>query len=142
MGGDGMWPPGQGEHREWTPSSAPGPGAAPEASAFEAEELSVRPFLLTGGRTRPARDDLRVESLIQSQNGVAAATLRFEARTIYDLCRRTSSIADIAAALRVPLGVTRILVSDLIATGYVALVQDQALSVGMLERIRDRVRAL
>jgi len=105
-------------------------------------ELMVRPFLLTGGRTRPVRDDLRVESLIQSQGGVLPGSLRFEGRRIYEVCRQPTSIAEIAAALGVPLGVTRVLVSDLIAEGYASLVVNERPSLAMLERILDRVRAL
>ncbi|HEY6797569.1 MAG TPA: DUF742 domain-containing protein [Kineosporiaceae bacterium] len=123
-----------------------GPWSTPHASSVHdadlADELAVRPFLLTGGRTRPERDDLRVESLIRSLPGIPAGALRFEERRIYDLCHQPASLADVAAALRVPLGVTRILVSDLIRDGYLALVEGQEISVQLLERIRDRVRAL
>jgi Protein of unknown function (DUF742) len=129
-------------------TGAAGEGARParhvssEDDATLADEFAVRPFLLTGGRTRPARDDLRVESLVQAVPGIPVGTLRFEGRRIYDLCRRAASVADLAAALRVPLGVTRVLVCDLIADGHVTLVASQAISVQLLERIRDRVRAL
>jgi hypothetical protein len=106
------------------------------------DDLVIRPFLLTGGRTRPARDDLRVESLIQSPVGATADTLRFEARRIVEICRSPTSIAELSAALVVPLGVVRVLVSDLVAEGRVNVVRHEQLSVQMMERIRDRVRAL
>ncbi len=51
-------------------------------------------------------------------------------------------MAELSAALRVPIGVARVLVSDLIAEGSIALVQRQEISLQMIERIRDRVRAL
>jgi hypothetical protein len=85
---------------------------------------------------------LRVESLLQSSPGALSSSLRFEARQIVELCQRTTSVAELAAALRVPLGVARVLVSDLIADGSLTLVQREELSVQMIERIRDRVRAL
>lgn len=106
------------------------------------DDLVIRPFLLTGGRTRPAQDGLHVEALIQSRPGTATGALRFEARQIVELCRQPTSVAEVAAALRVPLGVARVLVSDLIADGTVTLVQRRELSVQLIERIRDRVRAL
>jgi Protein of unknown function (DUF742) len=106
------------------------------------DDLVVRPFLLTGGRTRPGQDGLRVETLIQAQAGVPLASLRFEARRIVELCQRPISIAEVAASCRVPIGVARVLVSDLVADGSVALVAREALSVQLLKRIRDRVRAL
>jgi hypothetical protein len=101
----------------------------------------IRPFLLTGGRTR-AQDGLNVESLIQAAPGARSAPLRFEARQIVELCQQATSVAELAAGLRVPLGVVRVLVSDLIADGSVVLVQREELSVQLIERIRDRVRAL
>jgi hypothetical protein len=137
--GPGWWPrPVAADDGGWLPRS----GASSPEDAGLADDLAVRPFLLTGGRTRPGRDDLRVESLIQALPGIATGSLRFEGRRIYDLCQQPASIADVAAAVGVPLGVTRVLVSDLIAGGHVALVQSQAISVQLLERIRDRVRAL
>jgi hypothetical protein len=108
----------------------------------EDDDLIIRPFLLTGGRTRPAREDLRIETLVQAVPEVSTAQLRFEARQIVDLCQRPTSVAEISAVMRLPLGVVRILVSDLTAHGAVDLVQSETLSVQLIERIRDRVRAL
>jgi hypothetical protein len=107
-----------------------------------ADDLVIRPFLLTGGRTRPTRDDLRVESLIQTVTGDTTENLRFEHRRIVEICRQPTSIAELSGALAVPLGVVRVLVSDLVAEGRVSVVQQQQLSIQMMERIRDRVRAL
>lgn len=137
--------PGQPGHPR--PSGPPGeqigpPAAAPRRDPDEAEDLVIRPFLLTGGRTRPAQEGLRVESLIQARPDALRSNLRFEARQIVELCQRPVSLAEVAAALHIPLGVTRVLVSDLVADGTVALVQREELSVQMIERIRDRVRAL
>jgi hypothetical protein len=117
-------------------------GHAQDDEVDAIDDLVIRPFLLTGGRTKPAQDGLRVESLLQSSPGALSASLRFEARQIVELCQRTTSVAELAAALRVPLGVARVLVSDLIADGSLSLVQREELSVQMIERIRDRVRAL
>ena len=107
-----------------------------------ADDLIIRPFLLTGGRTRPARDGLAIETLIQTRPGAMSSSLRFEARQIVELCRQATSMAEVAASLRVPLGVARVLVSDLVADGSVTVVQREELSVQLIERIRDRVRAL
>ena len=105
------------------------------------EEPAVRPFVLTGGRTR-AGDNLRLETLLQAVPGTLPPTLRFESRQIVDLCRSPASIADVAATLRVPLGVVRVLVSDLVAIGHLAPVRTETLSVQTIERLRDRVRSL
>jgi hypothetical protein len=108
----------------------------------EVDDPVIRPFLLTGGRTHPAQKGLQVESLIQARPDGLRSGLRFEARQIVELCQRPISLAELAAAVRVPIGVARVLVSDLIADGAVTLVQREELSVQMIERIRDRVRAL
>jgi len=105
------------------------------------DDLVIRPFLLTGGRTRPARDGLRVETLLQSKHEASPA-VRFEGRQIVQLCRRPTSLAEVAAALGIPIGVARVLVADLVADGTVSTMEPGALSVSLIERIRDRVRAL
>ncbi len=113
-----------------------------DAAGADDDDLIIRPFLLTGGRTRPAQEGLYVEALLQAQLGTDTAGLRFEAGQIVELCQKPLSVAELAAALHIPLGVVRVLVSDLIADGLIVLVQRQELSLQMIERIRDRVRAL
>ncbi|MEV6691966.1 DUF742 domain-containing protein [Micromonospora sp. NPDC051196] len=129
----------------WTPAPAsadrvaePQPWPTPEPT----DEAAVRPFLLTGGRTRPVQDGLRVETLLSALPAALSAPLRFEARRIVELCQRPTTVADLAVALRVPLGVTRVLVADLLSEGYLRREEQGELSVAMIERIRDRVRAL
>jgi Protein of unknown function (DUF742) len=128
-----------GRHSDGTAAT---PGVTPRAAENTPDELLVRPFLLTGGRTCPGQEGLRIESLIQTRVGASNGSLRFEARQIFELCTRPNSVAEVAAALHVPVGVARVLVSDLIAEGVVTLLQNEELSVQMIERIRDRVRAL
>jgi hypothetical protein len=106
------------------------------------DDLLIRPFLLTGGRTRTSREDLRIESLVRSVPGVPMGALRFEARRIVELTARPTSLAEIAVALAQPIGVVRVLVGDLVDSGTVSVVQVEEISLGLLERIRDRVRAL
>ena len=107
------------------------------------EDPVVRPFMLTGGRTRPLRDGLRIETLLRAAPAALSAPLRFESRRIVELCQGPMSVADLAVALKAPLGVVRVIVGDLIADGYLRIEeQPDELSIGMIERIRDRVRAL
>jgi hypothetical protein len=114
--------------------------AGPDA---DGEDQFVRPFMLTGGRTRPLQDGLRIETLLHAAPAALSAPLRFESRRIVELCQAPMSIADLAVALRVPLGVVRVIVADLITEGYLS-VEDQLgeLPISVIERIRDRVRAL
>lgn len=105
------------------------------------EDVLVRPFLLTGGRTTVS-GGLRVESLVTAVVGAPTGSLRFEARRIVGLAQRPTSVAELASALGVPIGVVRVLVGDLVDSGHVTAVQVEQVSTALLERIRDRVRAL
>ncbi|SDT55181.1 DUF742 domain-containing protein [Actinoplanes derwentensis] len=103
----------------------------------------VRPFMLTGGRTQPLHDGLRIETQLYAAPAALSAPLRFEARHVVELCQKPRSIADLASALQAPLGVVRVIVADLITQGLLRagdLPGEPA--VALIERIRDRVRAL
>jgi len=107
------------------------------------DDLMVRPFMLTGGRTRPLTDGLRIETLLSAAPAALSAPLRFEAGHIVRLCQAPMSIADLSAALRVPLGVVRVIVADLVTDGYLRISEQLGeLPIALIERIRDRVRAL
>jgi hypothetical protein len=104
---------------------------------------AVRPFMLTGGRTTPMHDGLRIETQLRAAPAALSAPLRFESRRIVELCQRSKSLADLSAALAAPLGVVRVIVGDLLADGYLRIEkQPDVLSTDLIERIRDRVRAL
>ncbi|BEL01873.1 DUF742 domain-containing protein [Actinoplanes sichuanensis] len=118
------------------------PHAGHRPPRFEKDPL-VRPFMLTGGRTRTVHDTVRVESLLVAVPAALSAPLRFESRRIVELCRHPQSPADLSAALRVPLGVLRVIVDDLLTDGLLQIAeQPDVLSIELIERIRDRVRAL
>jgi hypothetical protein len=82
----------------------------------------VRPYAITGGRTK-ARLPLLLETLVSvpEYDVTVAGTLVAEARDIYSLCRSVRSIAEISAELGIPLGVVRVLVSDLADDGQVRI---------------------
>ncbi|QRP44016.1 DUF742 domain-containing protein [Amycolatopsis sp. FDAARGOS 1241] len=92
-----------------------------------AEETSiVRPYALTGGRTR-ANYALELETLISTNDHVVAggfpeaAAEQIESISIMEECRSPRSVAEIAAILRVPLGVARVLISDAADAGLVTV---------------------
>jgi Protein of unknown function (DUF742) len=128
------------------PTTVPVPRAeSDEESDAEAEPV-VRPFIVTGGRTRPTDERLRVETLVTALPSALSAPLSFERRHIVEICQRPLSIAEIANSLATPIGVARVIIADLIAERYVTVEQPLNLrdstSVQLLERIRDGVRAL
>jgi hypothetical protein len=107
-----------------------------------------RPYTVTGGRTRPDRDDLELETLVQTVTGSdeRLALLGREQRSIAALCREVVSVAEISARLDLLVGVTRVLVADLAVQGVVVLhrpraaVTDADPPVELLERVLDGLR--
>jgi hypothetical protein len=83
----------------------------------------VRPYAVTRGRTEPQRDIPIEAVLVASQTAVQEA--RFAGHDKYRiavLCEpRPQSLAEIAVHLRLPLGVARVLVGDLVADGLLSL---------------------
>ena len=82
-----------------------------------------RPYTVTGGRTRPAHDNLELETLVQTVTGIDRqfAGLGREQRSIAVLCREVVSVAEISARLGLLLGVTRVIVGDMALQGLVLL---------------------
>ena len=73
----------------------------------------VRPYAMTGGRTRPMHDALEMETLVSTTSvGEQTPKLTVEQRAIAVLCHDILSIAEVSARLHLPLGVIRILVGD------------------------------
>jgi len=101
----------------------------------------VRPFIITGGRAEPLQADLRLETLVVAV-GAADETLTFERRHIVAVCEEPMTVAEVASRVGVPLGVAKVLVSDLVVAGRLDCRQPAELPLQMLERIRDHVRAL
>jgi hypothetical protein len=119
------------------------PGSPPGARAtLTGATPWVRPYVLTGGRTR-AHHDLLVHTLVSvpDYNPSLAAQLPPEARSLYERAHtHTESVAELSAHCGMPLGVTRVLLSDLAATGHVLIGPDPYTSpydCDLLERIID-----
>ena len=119
-------------------------GRSPKDSPDEqgVDDRFVRPFVVTAGRTTPLIDGLRIETLVRALPAALSAPLHFEQRTVVRLCQQPHSIAEIGTALHVPVGVAKVIVSDLAAAGHVSVRDAPELSTAAIERIRDLVRAL
>ncbi|RNG04771.1 DUF742 domain-containing protein [Streptomyces botrytidirepellens] len=94
----------------------------------------VRPYSLTGGRTRSGHV-LLVETFVASlepadgpadgpgdpvpTTGTPGTRMLPEIRAIIELCRRMRSVAEVSAMLKIPLGVVRVLLSDLADQGKI-----------------------
>jgi hypothetical protein len=88
------------------------PHSAPQASL-------VRPYTLTAGRTN-TDVDLPLEAPVQTLR--AASAHRWPANDMRDkiiqLGIQSRSVAEIAARLDLPVGVARVLIGDLVTSGY------------------------
>jgi Protein of unknown function (DUF742) len=116
----------------------------------------VRPYSLTGGRTHTRSEHvLLVETLVAAIEAPeerkelprrSSSRIMPEMRAIVELCRRMRTVAEVAALLKMPLGVVRVLLSDLVdqgkirvyGTGHDAEQPDRAL----LERVLSGLRRL
>lgn len=108
--------------------------------------LRVRPYAITGGRTR-ARTELEVETIVyRTPLGEASGSeLPLERGQILALLSTPQSTAEISARLRLALGVTRVILGDLIDEGYVAVNTRSASGrpdLRLLERVLDGLQAL
>lgn len=110
--------------------------------------LRVRPYLLTGGRTRSSVE-LAIEAQIRiTPKGQASIdNASMERRTILQLCADPQSVAEISAHCKIHLQVARVLVGDLI-TEDLLHVQEIAThspdrpDLDLLNRVLDGLQAL
>ncbi len=108
--------------------------------------LRVRPYAITGGRTRP-RTDISIEAIVYRtpQGEANARSLSLERGQILALLDAPQSAAEISARLHLPLGVTRVVLGDLVEDGYVAVNSPSATGrpdLRLLERVLDGLQAL
>lgn len=113
----------------------------------------VRPYTMTGGR---AGDDLPVIAL----EALIAATptglrlrpqIRWEAARVIDLTRKETALIELAARLDVPIGVVRVVVTDLAQRGAVNIIDppsglatslDGYMYTTLLQKVLDGIRSL
>ncbi|MDL4774730.1 MULTISPECIES: DUF742 domain-containing protein [Thermomonosporaceae] len=135
---------GPGDQRRWP--GDPGRGRQPAQEDSESSSL-VRPYAVTGGRTKP-RYDLAIEALVTAAPFPPrdVAMLTPEYRAIMDLCRSARSVAEVSALLRLPLGVARVLVADMALEGLLRLHQSAPTGsqpdLRLLERVLSGLRKL
>ncbi len=104
----------------------------------------VRPFVMTGGRTRAERRDLRLETMVQTVKEPARGTLPSEQEAIVRLCREPQSIAEVAARLGLVVGVAAVLADDLVTEGFLEVHHTDPVDIELdaLTRMIERVRAI
>ena len=107
----------------------------------------VRPYAITGGRTGQAGLELALETQVRatSKGLDNAHRYRWEAGRAIEAAESPKALVEIAARLDVPLGVARVVVSDLIGDGALALVESKPAAssyTDLLEKVLDGIRNL
>ena len=110
----------------------------------------VRPYTLTGGRTRSTAGELPMETLVESLATVTSGRTP-EERDILALATSSyTSIAELSAHTKLPMGVVRVLVGDLEAAGLLYVhglstaneVPSPLAATTLLESVLDGICAL
>jgi hypothetical protein len=108
----------------------------------------IRPYTMTGGRTRPQHDELELETLVTATARAADLwpSLTLEQQSLTSLCQDVVSIAEVAAQLAMPINVVRILIGDLADEGLILVHHTEQgrtrPDVALLERVLYGLRAI
>jgi hypothetical protein len=126
----------------------PRPPVSPPDDDFGDEAAIVRPYAWTGGRTK-ANYELRLETLISTTELAREQTrpVSLEHRSVSALCRYPLSVAEVAAKLSIPLGVARVVLSDMAELGLISIHRtfaddDIAAHLVLMERVLSGLRRL
>ena len=108
----------------------------------------VRPYAVTRGRTRPRTEEFDLISVIIT-TGVRPSDFIWlgpEHQRMIQLCQRPITIADMASDLDLPLGVVRVLLSDLKDQGLVRVMtappRRQITDMHLLRNVLNGLKAL
>lgn len=107
----------------------------------------VRPYIITGGRTRTSAPSLAVETMLEAsdEGRGSSSELPPEQRLVVGMCAGPLSVAEVASRLSTPLGVVRVLVAEMVAAGWLHLLEpdtELAADVELLQRLIARVKAI
>lgn len=110
--------------------------------------LRIRPYMVTGGRTA-VDPRLRVDSTVLATGRIAPGEIRADHASALRLCERPASVAEIAARLGLPVQITKVLVSDLLAHAALTVraaprvdARGDAADLHILEVVLDGLRRL
>ncbi|GAA2395204.1 DUF742 domain-containing protein [Nonomuraea africana] len=106
------------------------------------EDWLVRPYMMTRGRTRPTGEDFDLIAIVAA-TGVPSPTagLTPEYLRVLAACRNPISVAEVASATGLSLGVVRVLLGDLRERQLVT-VRHAAEDVGVLREVLHGLRSL
>ncbi|TDC52523.1 DUF742 domain-containing protein [Actinomadura sp. KC345] len=105
----------------------------------------IRPYTVNGGRTHPVVD-LDLLSLVLTVGQADANTADREHVQVLELCRQPISVAEVAAHMRLPVTVTKVLLADLVECGAmttrVSSSPSSATNILLLEQLLDGLQRI
>ena|ERR1700689_1059183 len=106
----------------------------------------ARPYTVTGGRTRPRGErqfdliDIVVATGAEPGEAFSAGP---EHRHLLSVCQRPTVVAELTAAVGLPLGLVRVLLADLLYEDLISVSrQAQRTDRRLLQRVLDSLKAL
>ncbi|WP_407699561.1 DUF742 domain-containing protein [Streptomyces ferrugineus] len=104
----------------------------------------VRPFTLTGGRTRPSRSDFTLITTVTAVDPPPERAPRPQPEQLRILrrCARPIAVAELAAHLDLPVSVVAIMLCDLLEAGLITVhpphpVTPRTPDLDLLQKVRD-----
>ncbi len=117
---------------------------AREVGADDTAGRLVRPFTLTGGRTRPSRTDFTLITTVTAVDPPPERAPRPqpEQTRILRRCARPLAVAELAAHLDLPVSVVAIMLCDLLEAGLITVhpphpVTPRTPDLALLQKVRD-----
>ncbi|HEV7906584.1 MAG TPA: DUF742 domain-containing protein [Pseudonocardiaceae bacterium] len=105
----------------------------------------VRAYAWTGGRTK-SEFALQVETMVSATSAYVAAAMQAEHHEVLELCQHPRSVAEVAALMRLPLGVAKVLLGDMAGRGLIDVHETAsggtAPDLGLMERVLSGLRRL
>lgn len=112
----------------------------------EAAGPLVRPYAVTGGRTRPSGRELDLITLVVAVPAEESPAAAPDHERVLDACAEPQSVAEVAAHLELPLGVAKVLISDLLDRGRLEVRSDWGTSVApdtqVIQQVLDGIKTL
>jgi hypothetical protein len=103
-------------------------------------------YAVTGGRTRSSQCDLDLITLVVAiAPDLHAPLVEPEYAAVLWTCVYPSSVAEVASAVKLPVGVAKVLIGDLVEHGYIMLrsaSQQASPDLEMLQRVLNGIRNL
>lgn len=100
----------------------------------------IRLFGVTGGRARPVGESFDVVAIVTTVDMPSEPVgLMPEHLHVLSSCRRPTPVADVAAHLRLPLNITRVILSELRREGLVTIDRPRPVGKTIDERIYREV---